>query len=188
MIELRETDSNISDYHEIKRICQEAFPKEERPPFCFLRLKARKRIVSFDGIYNGDKLVGFTYVIERNGIAYLFLFAIKKEERGNGYGSQVLKLLKEKYHDHRFFLALEQQDPDAVNYEQRKIRHDFYERCGLRDLPHQIKEASVIYDVMGMNGEIAPEEYGNMMKEYFGLLLYFLYRPILYSKNNKNGD
>lgn len=109
-------------------------------------------------------------MVKGKGIAYLFFFAMKKEERGNGYGSDVMELLKKKYRNRRILLALEQQDQTAINSEQRKKRHDFYERCGFQDMKYQIKEASVIYDVMGIGGEVSPNEYRNMINDYLGVM------------------
>lgn len=170
MVTLRKVESR-SDRKEIKKIFLEAFPPEERPPYRILCRKARKETVGFDGVYDGDKLVGMTYVVKGYGIAYVFFLAIKHEERGSGYGSQALKLLKEKYKDSRLFLALEQQDETAKNYSQRKKRHEFYQRCGLVDMPYRIKEGTVVYDVMGTGGEVSPDEYKRLIEDYLGKIM-----------------
>ena len=68
----------------------------------------------------------------------------------------------------RFFLALEPLDPKAENYEERVRRHRLYRSVGLVDLPRQLTEAGVIYDLMGVGGEILPEEYRELMDCHMG--------------------
>ena len=71
------------------------------------------------------------------------------------------------YEGQRIFLALEQLDESANNFEERQKRRKFYMRNGLKPLPLTIREATVTYDVMG-TGFVKPEEYKSMMKKYFG--------------------
>ena len=170
-MELRKIDVKSKDRKQIKKIYMEAFPAEERTPYWVLTKKAKKPTVDFYGIYDGDRLVGFTYIVKGNNLAYIFYLAIKKEERGHGYGGQVFQLLNDKYHGMRMILALEQMDEKADNYSQRLSRHRFYENCGLQDMPYQIQEASVVYDVMGTGSAIDPKEYGTLMKNYLGPVL-----------------
>lgn len=174
MIELRKADKDSDTVKEIRSIFLEAFPREERPPFLFLLHRAKSDIVDFCGIFDGDKLVGFTYVVKNNGLVYLFFLAIKRESRGCGYGKEVMRLLIEKYRGCRFFLAREQLDESAENYQQRVTRRKFYEDCGLKDMPYRIREASVTYDVMGIGGVIDPEEYKEMINRYLGFLRHFV--------------
>ena len=101
-------------------------------------------------------------------MAYVFYLAVEKEMRGRGLGTQAVRALIRAYEGKRLFLALERLDETAPNYAQRLSRHAFYERCGLRDLPHYIKEANVVYAIMGTGGPIRPEEYNAMMRAYAG--------------------
>ena len=59
-------------------------------------------------------------------------------------------------------------DPKADNYEERVRRHALYQRVGLVDLPRQLTEARVVYDLMGVGGEILPEEYQELMDHHMG--------------------
>lgn len=119
-------------------------------------------------MYNEDKFIGITYIVKNKDLAYIFYLAVQPDERGKGYGTEIINELKKRYAGMRLFLALELPDEQAPNYEQRVKRHEFYSKCGLNDLPCKIKEASVIYGVMGIGGNIKPEEYGEMMKLYLG--------------------
>ena len=143
----------------------------ERAPFCLLARKAEEGRAEFWELYDGEFLAGFAYVVRSRDLAYLFYFAICPELRGKGYGSASLSALKKQYEGCRLFLALETPDASAPNNEQRLKRHAFYQNCGLSDLPYKLKEASVVYSLMGDGGEIAPEEYQEMMDAYLGRFL-----------------
>ena len=130
--------------------------------------KANPSVADFWALYDDENWVGFTYVVKGDGLAYIFYLAIKPDEQGKGYGGTALEILKDYYKGCRIFLALENLDQTTGNYEQRIKRHSFYEKCGLSDMPYKIKEAAVIYDIMGIGGGVEPEEYGRMMEQYLG--------------------
>ncbi len=167
-MELRKLNKSAKEHKELKAIFLEAFPPEERPPYWFLRRKADSPGVEMSALYDGEKPVGFIYLIKGGELAYLFLLAVKSGERGRGYGRQAMELITEKYRGSKLFLALERMDDGAENYTQRLRRHRFYESCGLRDLPYRVKEANVVYDMMGMGGTVKPEEYLMLMDGFTG--------------------
>ena len=146
------------DYPALKKLYTEAFPAEERAPFWVLTRRARQGRGDFWVLRDGSRFAGLAYVICRADMAYVFYLAVEKEMRGRGLGTQAVRALIRAYEGKRLFLALERLDETAPNYAQRLSRHAFYERCGLRDLPHYIKEANVVYAIMGTGGPIRPEE------------------------------
>ncbi len=153
---------------EIRKLYTEAFPADERAPFSLMMKRAQQNKADFWILTDKEKQVGMAYVLRQKGLAYLFYLAIHKTLRGQGYGTQAIKTLRDRYAGSRFFLALEIPDPDAANYEQRLKRHDFYLRCGLSDLPYHIKEHTVIYDIMGAGGIVEPEEYKALINSWLG--------------------
>ena len=137
-----------------------------------LKSGVKKRAGDFFVARDGEKFVGFAYVIVHLDLAYLFYFAIDGALRGKGYGSAVLTELKEIYREKRFFLAREALCEDAENYPERERRREFYLKNGFNDLPAKIKEASVIFDVMSVGGcTIKTEEYSEMMTVFCGKFL-----------------
>lgn len=157
-----------AEYKRIKKLYKEAFPADERAPLMLMKRRAAQRKADSWNMYDGDEWIGWTYVITYDSMAYIFYLAIDNAKRGRGYGTAALEAIREKYKKHRIFLALEQLDKEAENYEQRLGRHAFYEKNGLKDLPHKIREASVVYSVMGFDDEIKPEEYKTMLDAYTG--------------------
>ena len=163
----RETDQ----YNSIKKLYRQAFPLNERAPFWLLMRRAGSPSADFWALYDQKKWIGIAYVIQHGRLAYLFYSAICKEERNKGYGEKSIELLKEHYKGNCFFLALEKPDESAANYQQRLKRHAFYKKCGLSDMPYSLKEASVVYDIMGTGGSVEPEEYRELVQTYLGRFL-----------------
>ncbi len=159
------------DLKKLKRLYLNAFPAEERAPFFLLMLKARQgRAEMLTAKING-KFVGFAYMVCHGDLAYLFYLAVADKLRGKGIGGKIIGAVKERYRGRRIFLARERLDKNTGNYAQRVSRREFYLRCGFRDLPCMIKEASVIYDVMGIGGTVSAKDYDRLISSWSGRLL-----------------
>lgn len=158
-----------TDYPDIKAIYTGAFPAEERAPFRMLRKRAEQGRADFRVISEEGKSIGLAYLVTYKDLAYLFYYAIDRSYRGKGYGTKALKSIIEIYKDYRLFLALENWEEESENKVQRIKRHDFYLNCGLHDLPYKLKEASVIFRIMGTGNAVEPEEYKALMNGYVSL-------------------
>lgn len=180
---LKNYKEDLEHLGKLKKLYLTAFPKEERAPFFLMKSKAKKGKGEMLSVTDGDIFVGLVYMVCYRDLAYIFYLAIDESLRGKGYGSQVLGAVKQRYKGKRIFLAREQLDKRADNYEQRLKRHQFYLRNGFIDLPCCIKEASVIYDVMGIGGNILAEEYDILMTGWLGWLLCKLIDMRLIKKN-----
>ena len=112
------------------------------------------------------------YVISYNKLSYVFYLAIDKSMRGKGFGSAVLHALKEKYVGQNVFLAIERIEESAPNYDERVKRKHFYMNNGFVELNCLLREAKVVYEVMGTTEDaVPPEEYKHMMMDYLGAIL-----------------
>ncbi len=165
------SDSEKEDYKRIKQLYLKAFPAEERAPFGVMMRRVRLGKAEMLNIMDGDTWIGFVYMVCNSSLAYIFYFAVDEKYRGEGYGTQAIKDLQERYSGRRVFLALEDWTVDSPNKEQRIKRHEFYKNCGLLDLPHKIKEASVVFSIMGSGGMVEPHEYRELIENWQGSIL-----------------
>lgn len=174
MADLNFIDLNKNKYckKKIKKLYNEAFPRNERVPFIFLKLFARKDKAKFFGIYDKEKFIGLIYNVYYKDIVYVYYLAIDKEFRGKGYGSKTLEAIKKKYNQSRIILMAEEIDANSDNYEERVKRKRFYNDNGFRDFNYKVKEVDVIYDMLGCDKEVTHEEYKELMKNYWGNFLY----------------
>ncbi len=155
----------------IKKLYGGAFPREERAPFFMLASGARKGKGEMLAAKDNGEFVGFAYTICYGDLVYIFYLAVESGKRGKGYGGKILSHIKELYHGKRIFLAREQLDESADNFKQRLSRHKFYLNNGYRDLNCHIKEANVVYDVMGIGGKVTAAEYDALITGWSGKLV-----------------
>lgn len=170
-VTLKKVTRRFPDHKLLKQLYKKAFPIEERAPFWLLSAKAKKENVDFWAIYDSHKFVGLIYIVNYADLSYIFYFAVLDFERGKGYGSKVLETVKQKYQNRRIFLAIEQLDEDSENYDIRVKRKRFYRQNGFVALDLKLKEASVVYELMGIGGTVTAQEYDLLIGAYAGRLL-----------------
>ena len=98
---------HYADLKKIKKLYKSSFPKNERMRFGTLLKSADSPMVDWAAYYDGEKLVGFTYLAFDEEIAYLFYFAVEEALRSKGYGGEILTHLKQKYSDKTIVLDME---------------------------------------------------------------------------------
>lgn len=165
--------------NKVIKLYNEAFPRDERIPIWLLKILARKDKAKFYGIYDNGKFVGLIYNIFYRDIVFVFYLAIDKKTRGQGYGSKVLDSIKQKYSKCRIALCIEPVDKNSNNYGQRIKRKNFYIKNGFKDSNYTIKERNIIYEMLYYNENVILQEFEEMMKIYFGKILY----PFFYKTN-----
>ncbi len=186
-ITLKRTDILSRDFRKICRLYNTAFPADERAPMWLLAVKAYKKDVDFWSLYHDENWFGMAYVLNKGDLSYLFYFAVSESERGKGLGTAALQSLKKHYKDRRLFLALEQLDENSDNYSERLKRRNFYLKNGLEPINCTIRECKVVYDVMGVGGDVMPSEYEKMMKNYLGFPLKGMVSMNIKDKNVPHG-
>ncbi|MBQ8914199.1 MAG: GNAT family N-acetyltransferase [Lachnospiraceae bacterium] len=160
--------NNKIEYKRIKSLYLEAFPKVERAPFLLLKRRAKKNKADVLNFVDNGEWLGFAYVISDEYLAYLFYFAIDSRFRGKGYGSEAIRRIMDYYKEKKLFLALEDWRDASDNPDQRNRRHMFYKKNGLKVLPYRLKEAGMIYAMMGACERIEPNEYKAMINGWLG--------------------
>lgn len=163
---------DIKKNKKVTKLYNEAFPKDERIPIWLLKILVRKNKAKFYGIYDNEKFVGLVYNIFYKDIVFVFYLAIDKGTREQGYGTKVLDSIKQKYKNSRIILCIEPVDENSDNYEQRVKRKNFYLKNGFEDSNYIIKERNIIYEMLYYNENVALQEFEEMMKNYFGKMLY----------------
>lgn len=122
------------------------------------------------------------YNVYYKDIIYVFYLAINENLRGQGYGSKILNLIKDKYSNHRIILNIEEIDKNSDNYKQRVKRKEFYKKNGFYDLNYTIKEAGVTYEMLmysKKNKDVTKEEFMQLMNSYLGNFLFkYVYKKI----------
>lgn len=127
---------------------QEAFPKEERKPFSLIERKAAMGEMEILLLREEGRRVGLAITALSERIVLLDYFAVAKDCRGGGFGSEALQMLKALYDDRQFFLEIERTDDEnAPNRDERIRRKHFYLRSGML-------ETGIHIDLFGVGMEL----------------------------------
>ena len=142
-INLRENPSIKKD---IESLYNSAFPEDERPPFSWTYEVFNKTEESFMiGYYKNNEFIGYIHYVIYLDILYIAFFAISKNKRNQGYGTQILNDIKESYPFHTLLLCFEEVNKKYPDLDNRIKRKKFYETNGYINNNLKTQEGDVVY-------------------------------------------
>ncbi len=147
---------HLPAYQELYRLYLRAFPKAERVPWSWLMIKARSPRARFTAYFDGEALVGFTYLITGAKVNYLMYLAVNDQVRSKGYGSQILACLTATYPKRELVLEIEHPDKNAENAPQRMARLRFYLRNHFHQTSHLFEDGPTTYQLLATDPQIDP--------------------------------
>lgn len=165
----------------VKKLYKEAFPRNERLPIFILNRLNKQGTSDFFEIYKKNRFIGMLYNVYYKDIVFILYLAIDNKLRGQGYGSKVLELIKDKFNEKRIILNIEQVNKNAFNNEQRLKRKKFYQNNGFKSLNFTVKEGTEIYEMLCYsknNSNVDKKEYEILVKNFLGKFLYKVYKKI----------
>lgn len=153
----------------IEQLYLEAFPASERKPFAMLLEKRDAGLMEVLAVEEEDgSFAGLAIVMLHRDIALFDYFAIAPQKRGTGIGSEILKMLQQRYADRRFLLEIED---TALPVEDRQIRirrKGFYLRNSMTPLPMIVNLFGVQMEVLSYRCEVSYDEYHAVYEAIFG--------------------
>lgn len=162
---------SLNSLGEIKKLYKEAFPKIEQKPFFLLTFNQWRGINSIMAIEDKGEFCGLAITTEMDDRVLLMYFAIAKDKRGTGCGSQALQLLLEKYKNKKFYLEIESTNVKASNMEQRLKRKSFYIKNGLSVLDFQVNLFGTPMEVLSNGCHLSFDEYKELYIKSFSKII-----------------
>lgn len=152
----------------VRQLYTRAFPKEERIPWWLLWLNACRNGVDLCAWQDGDTFCGMTSSVTVGNVHFLLFFAVAENCRGRGYGSEILRLLRQRYQT--VVLNVEPLTDTAPNLAQRKRRFAFYERNGFVDTGWYVWEIGGKFRVLSTEASLNVPAYKKLFRKLtFGL-------------------
>ena len=130
---------------EISEVLVEAFPPEERPPVAYFFKSLKRKENELFAYYDKETFVGFAFLSRYLDVCYIFFLAVKKEYRHQGFGGQILEMIKDSNKDSVLLICYEEVNPQYPNYLERADRERFYLSHGFKDNKLKTNEYDVIY-------------------------------------------
>ena len=154
---------------DVSNLFLEAFPEDERPPLRVFLKSLKQKEITLLTFYDNETFIGFAYLAIHKDICCLYFFAVDKEHRHQGYGGQIIEMLKKEYKDYVLMLCYEEVDPKYENYGERVSRKAFYYKHGFIDNKIKTNEYGVIYETAYIGSHlISFSDYFIIFKLVFG--------------------
>ena len=114
------------------------------------------------------EFLGLAFVICYQDRVLLDYFAICKDRRSGGIGTEALRLLLEHYKDQRLVLEIETTRLSCSEQDMCRRRKEFYLRNGLKVLPFEVELFGVEMEMLGNGCEMSFSEYQEIYSEEYG--------------------
>ena len=154
---------------QVKALYESAFPANERIPIKQLMdNKIQREFFAFvDTIDGTPTFCGFSNSITRGTITNIVYFAVEPELRSRGYGSEILKTIREKHPETRLVvdIEVEEDSKDAKELELRERRRNFYLRNGFDAVPVDYHWQGEHYRLLSAGGTVTEKEFRDFWKE-----------------------
>ena len=155
----------------VKGIYEQLFPEIERKPFPLMQqlVAQQKAIMLTVRDAESGEAVGMNFLLLHEDMILFDYFAIAPEYQSMGYGTDVLRVVADRYPYKRIFGEVEPLDDAAPNAKQRKRRMDFYLSNGVKSTGIIIDLFGCILQVMYMGDTpVTYEEYENFQRAIMG--------------------
>ena len=149
--EVTEIDEQLNS--QIEELNKKVFPSAETTAnLHFLAGLYKGASVDFIAVEDNNVFVGYTYVINFFQGSFIYYLAIEPDYQGKGYGTALLKHVREIQGNRPIALTIFKPDPNNDDYEECLRRKWFYVRNGYVDqrIPYPNEETHR-YDIY-MNG------------------------------------
>ena len=154
---------------ELKRLYHSAFPRCERKPFFMIRQlksKGKAEILSIES--ESGKLIGLAISVFYKDVVLLDYFAMSETVRGQGKGSEALKLLLKRYSDKRFLLEIENTEGITDTSSEKIRRKSFYLKSGLKKADFNVMLFVVPMEILTDGSKVSFEEYSALYRNAVG--------------------
>lgn len=155
----RKQPTTVFQWLRIYRLYQSAFPRNEKKPFsmiCTMYKKGKCDVWYFE---KDRKFAGLVVTINGPDKVLLDYLAVNRKYRGQGFGSEILRQMREQYRGKGVFLEIETVKESADNYEERKRRKQFYLSNGMTELGVCVELFGVEMELLGFDCTLTFEEY-----------------------------
>lgn len=159
--------ASTEDIERIKEVYVEAFPRSERKPFSIIEKNAEKGKMEILSIYDKE-FCGLVITANYSDIVLVDYFAVSESSRGNGVGSTVIPLIRNRYKDKKLFLEIELANPNASFDEQKSRRKRFYLKNGLKCADINVSLFGVPMEILTFGNDISVNDCKRLYRSLYG--------------------
>lgn len=156
----------------LKRLYKSAFPRYERKPFgLVLKNRREGKAEILAALDENGEFCGLAILHFIDDLMLLAYFAVSPSARGQGIGTELLRLLHERFSDRRFFLEIELPDPKNDPSGIKSRRKDFYLRNGMNETGLFVRLFGVEMEILSFQCAVSFEEYFKLYRSVTGKIV-----------------
>lgn len=160
--------TRFSQWLRIYRLYRKAFPANERKPFSIICSMQKAGRTDVWYLEKEGSFAGFAVTINGKDRILLDYLAVEPKKRGQGIGTEMLKLLRKQYAGKGVFLEIERLCAEAPNAEERIRRKRFYLACGMQEMKVFARVFGVEMELLGWDCTMDFDEYRSFYREHYG--------------------
>lgn len=151
--------SSLSEWTDIYRLYNRAFPRSERKPFSMIQKMHKLGKTDVWYFRREGNFAGI--IITINGPRHILIdyLAVAEKSRGTGIGTEILQLMRRHYAGKGVFLEIESVYERSKNQAERLSRKHFYEKSGMTSMGVFVWLFGVKMELMGFDCQLTFEEY-----------------------------
>ena len=162
----RRVEPGSEDYGYVADLYSFSFPPAEREGMDIMMRVSGTGFGRLSVALDGDERIGLLYTLECSDLVYIYYLAVDPGLRGMGYGSEIIRKVREEHPGCRLSLSCEAPDDAAENNGQRLERISFYERNGFRDTGMRAEWRGVTYVHMVCGDSVGRSEIESIFKRH----------------------
>lgn len=156
----------------LKRLYKSAFPQYERKPFgLILKNRREGKAEILAALDKNGEFCGLAILHFVDDLMLLAYFAVIPPARGRGIGSELLRLLHERFSDRRFFLEIELPDPKNDPSGIKSRRKGFYLRNGMNETGLFVRLFGVELEILSFQCAVSFGEYFKLYRSVTGKII-----------------
>lgn len=132
---------------EIHELYESSFPESEKVKWEELTSKIGRQASLF-GFYQQEVLCGFMYLHQNDTNAHIGFFAVEKKLRGQGLGTEMLKMVSEFEKNRTISLEIEDTEEPCPDHDIRVKRKNFYLHAGFIDSGIRFYYQNMIWELL----------------------------------------
>lgn len=159
---------NPQQLQQIEELYTQAFPACEQKEFALICEKQQQGCADILYIESSGCFCGLAITMKQGDLVLLDYFAIARECRGKGLGSEALAQLFSYYAGARFFLEIESTHVAAANMSQRLSRKSFYLNNQMTEIGIEVFIYETEMELLGHDCTLSFAEYKALYDHTYG--------------------
>ena len=162
---VRSVKENLNAIKHVEEMMDGLFPEEEQSSVNGLLELSVNSGVHFDLYYLNGEVCGFSYIVCKYDLVFIYYLAVKEKYQSMGCGTKILEIIKCFYNNSTLVLNIEPINGQTHNQVQRLRRLKFYKKNGLKETNYFLEHKGVEYSILSSAQNLDTVRYKKLLED-----------------------